>query len=77
MAKSKLTHFSLENDHILFYVYLFTTPIMPSLTGMTLPIRTSMASVPASIKSSLVTTARVLLPEGEKISRQTVTLGHQ
>lgn len=36
---------------------------MPSLTGMTLPINTSMASVPASIRSSLVTTASVLLPE--------------
>lgn len=36
---------------------------MPSLTGMTLPINTSIASVPASIRSSLVTTAKVLLPK--------------
>lgn len=43
--------------------YLFTIPIIPSFTGMTLPISTSIASVPASIRSSLVTTARVLLPE--------------
>lgn len=41
---------------------LLTTPMRPSLTGMTLPISTSMASVPASIRSSLVTTASVLLP---------------
>lgn len=58
------THFSHENEGIVHVVYLFTTPIIPSLTGMTLPIRTSMASVPASIRSSLVTTARVLLPDG-------------
>lgn len=41
---------------------LLTTPMRPSLTGMTRPISTSIASVPASIRSSLVTTASVLLP---------------
>ena len=40
------------------------TPIMPSLTGITRPHKMSMASVPASIKSSLVITAKVLLPSG-------------
>lgn len=33
---------------------------------MTLPINTSMASVPASIKSSFVTTASVLLPKQKR-----------
>lgn len=78
MSKPRRARFSLEKDHVLYSAYLFTTPMMPSLTGMTLPIRTSMASVPASIRSSLVTTARVLLPDGEKISRtHLVTLGHR
>lgn len=64
---------STMSDGLSYYVYvshnskcssdLLTTPMRPSLTGMTLPISTSIASVPASIRSSLVTTARVLLPE--------------
>ncbi len=36
---------------------------MPSLTGMIRPSSTSRASVPASIKSSLLTTSSVLRPE--------------
>lgn len=36
--------------------------MMPNLTGMILPQSTSYASVPRSIKSSLVKTAKVLLP---------------
>ena len=52
---------------ILVHRYLLTTPIMPNLTGMTLPINMSIASVPASIRSSLVTTASVLLPEHKDI----------
>ena len=50
----------------LTWLYRLTTPIMPSLTGMTLPISTSIASVPASIKSSFVTTANVLLPKNKQ-----------
>ena len=42
---------------------LLTTPIIPSLTGITRPHNTSMASVPWSIKSSLVITAKVLRPK--------------
>ncbi len=37
-------------------------PIMPNLTGITRPHRTSYASVPRSIKSSFVKTAKVLRP---------------
>lgn len=56
--------------------YLLTTPMRPSLTGMTRPISTSMASVPASIRSSLVTTASVLLPaETEVLDERTVNDG--
>ncbi len=51
---------------IYLFLYLLTTPISPSLTGMTLPMRTSIASVPASIRSSLVTTASVLRPNSRK-----------
>lgn len=43
--------------------------MMPSLTGMTWPHRTSIASVPASIKSSLVTTASVRRPVHQKIAQ--------
>lgn len=39
-----------------------TTPIIPSLTGMTRPRRTSRASVPASIRSSLLMTSSVRRP---------------
>lgn len=39
-----------------------TTPIIPNLTGMTRPHKTSIASVPWSIKSSFVTTAKVRRP---------------
>lgn len=46
----------------------------PSLTGMTRPISTSIASVPASIRSSLVTTASVLLP-GEAQSFKSASKG--
>ena len=46
----------------------FTTPIIPSLTGMTFPVRRSTASVPSSMMSSFVQTASVLLPFGS-ISR--------
>lgn len=45
---------------------LFTTPMMPSLTGITLPMSTSIASVPASMRSSFVITARVLRPTKRK-----------
>ena len=45
-------------------LYLLITPIIPSLTGITLPQRMSMASVPASMRSSLVMTAKVLRPSG-------------
>ena len=43
-----------------------TTPIIPRLILKTRPHRTSIASVPASIRSSFVTTARVLLYWTEK-----------
>lgn len=46
---------------------LLTTPIMPSLMGMTRPSSTSRASVPASIKSSLLTTSSVLRPERTQV----------
>lgn len=76
--KRRRTHCSLKKEYMLYDVYLFTTPIMPSLMGMTLPIRTSMASVPASIRSSLVTTARVLLPGARKCAKtDLVSLDHQ
>jgi len=39
------------------------TPIIPSLTGMTRPQRTSTASVPASMMSNLVRTAKVRRPK--------------
>uniref|UniRef100_A0A8W7Q0F7 Uncharacterized protein n=1 Tax=Anopheles coluzzii TaxID=1518534 RepID=A0A8W7Q0F7_ANOCL len=42
----------------------FITPMMPSFTGMTRPHRMSIASVPASIRSSLVSTASVRRPSG-------------
>ena len=46
-------------------VYLFMTPMIPNLTGMTLPHKMSMASVPASMRSSFVTTASVRRPSGQ------------
>ncbi len=42
-------------------------PIMPNLTGITRPHRTSYASVPRSIKSSFVKTAKVRLPINQRI----------
>ena len=44
----------------------FFTPMIPSLTGITLPSKASRASVPLSIKSNLVKTAKVLNPEYEQ-----------
>lgn len=49
---------------------LFTTPMMPSFTGITLPMSTSIASVPASMRSSFVITARVLRPTKRKTHSQ-------
>ena len=47
---------------------LLTTPIIPSLTGITRPRRTSSASVPASMRSSLLTTSSVRRPDRHKQS---------
>ena len=44
----------------------FTTPMMPSFTGITRPHRTSYASVPRSIRSSLVNTANVRRPTDDR-----------
>lgn len=44
--------------------------MMPSLTGITLPMSTSIASVPASMRSSFVITARVLRPTKGKTHLQ-------
>lgn len=44
--------------------------MMPSFTGITLPMSTSIASVPASMRSSFVITARVLRPTRRKTHSQ-------
>jgi len=49
--------------YAIFQLCLQVTPIIPNFTGNTFPQRMSIASVPLSIMSNLVTTASVRLPK--------------
>lgn len=53
----------------------FTTPMMPSLTGITSPLSMSIASVPWSMRSSLVSTQMVRAPSGST-SRDSFSAAH-
>lgn len=62
-VNEKLKTFS----EIIYSIQLLYSPMIPNLTGITLPHKTSIASVPASIRSNLVTTANVLRPSGSTL----------